>query len=242
MTTRTGAILGQGERRLVLHVLHAHALRPTHEDSEGIRTVYEVLYLKPPLLGLFAVVLSRIYEATDVEKHASSVRIGRRACEAHAVLTRFHGGGILSRGEAHIDEGARGLLGGSRPQDEAIEVVVRELSFAGDQTERKPFRARERVPSVARFGLSRESGCGTFRVGHAYGYAFDLPRRRRHTLRGVEQGEFAEPATGPHQGVSFREIHDVEPEVRCQEPCSRVPIAHVECYVIQPLYFQGSSS
>src|SRR5918998_3110290 len=243
MTTRTGATLGQGERRLVLHVLHAHALWSANEDGEGVRAFYEVLHLKPPLLGLLAVVLSRIYEATDVEEHASSVCIRGRTGEAHAVLPSPHEGGVVAGGKAHLDEGARGLLGGFRPQDEATQVVVGELSFAGNQGEREHFRARESVPSVARFGpgLSRESRRGTLRVDHAYGYAFDLPRRRRRTLRGVEQGEFAEPATGPHQGVTFRAVHDVEPEVRGQEPGGFVPVFHVEGYVIQHPYLHAFS-
>src|SRR5215210_3846854 len=242
MTTRTDALLGQGERRLVLHVLHAHALGSSDEDSEGIRTVDEVLDLQSSLLGLLTVVLSRIYEATNVEEHASSVRIGRGAGEAHAVLACFHGGGVVSRGEAHLHESARGLLRRPRAQVEAIEVVVSELSFTRNQGEREPFGTCERVSSVAGFGAGRESRCGGLRVGYAYGYAFDLPRGGYRTLRGVEQGELAEPATGPYQGVTLRVVYDVEPEVRCQVPCGSIPITHIECYVIQPLYLHGFSS
>src|SRR5215212_5619595 len=241
MTTRTGSPLVQGERRLVLHVFDAHALGPSDEDSEGIRTLDEVLDLQPPLLGLLAVVLRRIYEATNVEEHASSVRIGRGAGEAHAVLARFHGGGVVSRGEAHLHESARGLLGRSHSQDETIEVVFRELSFARNQGEREPFGTCESVSSFAGFGPGRESRCGGLRIGHAYGYAFDLPRRGCCALRGVEQGELAQSAPCPHQGVTVRAVHDVEPKVRCQEPGGSIPIAHVECYVIQPLYLHGFS-
>ena len=71
--------------------------------------------------------------------------------------------------------------------------------------------------------LWRESRRGAVRVGHAYGYAFDLPRGRGRALRGVEEGELAEPAARPHQGVTFRVVHDVEPEVRGQEPGGRIP-------------------
>jgi hypothetical protein len=163
----TGAFIGQGERRLVLHVLHTYALRSSDEDSESVGAIYEVLHLQPPLFGLLAVVLRRIYKATDVEEHASSVRIGRGAGEAQAVLARIHGGGLVSRGEAHLHEGARGLLRRSRSQDEASEVVVRELSFTTNQGEREPFGTCESVSSVARFGAGRESRSGGLRVGHA---------------------------------------------------------------------------
>jgi hypothetical protein len=151
----------------VLHVLHTYALGPSDEDREGVRAIYEILHLQPPLLGLLAVILGRIHEATNVEEHASSVRIGRGAGEAHAVLACFHGGGVVARGEAHLDEGARGFLGRSRSQDEAIEVVVSELSFTRNQGEWEPFGTCERVSSVARFGADRESRCGGLRVGYA---------------------------------------------------------------------------
>src|SRR5829696_1571834 len=179
---------GQGERRLVLHVLHAHALRSSDEDSKGIRTLDEVLDLQPPLLGLLTVVFRRIYEATDVEEYAFSVRDGRRAVEAYQVIACSYRGGFISRGEAHLDEGARGLLGRPGAQDEAFEIVVRELSFARNQGERESFGTREVVPSVALFGFVGEPRRGGLRVGRANNYALDLPRRGSRALWGVEEG------------------------------------------------------
>jgi hypothetical protein len=84
----------------------SYTLGPSDEDSESVGAIYEVLHLQPLLLGLLAVVLRRIYEATNVEEHASSVRVGRGARKAHAVLARFHGGGFVSWGEAHLHEEA----------------------------------------------------------------------------------------------------------------------------------------
>src|SRR5215210_8043620 len=236
--------LGQGERRLMLHVLHTHALGPADKDGESVRTIDEVLDLQPPLLGLLAVVLRRIYKATNMEEHAPSIRFRLRAGAAYPVIARSYGGGFVSLGEAHLDESARGLLGRPRAQAEAFEVVVRELSFARNQGERESFGAREGVPAVALFGfgLAREPRSGDFGVGHTHNYAFDLPRRGRRTLRGVEEGELAEPATGSHEGVAFCVVHGVEPEVRGQEPGGGVPIAHVEGYMIQSLYLHGFSS
>src|SRR5215207_1376658 len=168
--------LSQGERGLVLDVLHADALGPADEGREGVRPLDEVGDLQATLLGFSAVMFGRIYQATYVEEHAS--RFGRGAGEAHEVLARPYGGGVCG-GEAHLHERARGLPGRARAQGEAFQVVVRELSYAVNEGEREPFGAREGVPAVERFGVGPgwklcRSG---FRVGHADGYAFDLPRR-----------------------------------------------------------------
>src|SRR5215211_6757406 len=238
MTTRISGRLRQGERRLVLHVFYANILRSADEGREGVGPIDEVSDLQTPLLGLPAVVFGRIYQATDVEEHASTVLLRRGFGGTSQVIASLHGRGVVSWGETHLDEGACRFLGRTGAQGEAFEVVVRELSFARDKGEREPFRTCEIVFSVAGFcadfaGEPRRRG---FRVGHAYGYAFDLSRRGRRALRGVEEGELAEPAARSHEGVTFRVVHDVEPEMRGQEPGGSVPVVHVEGYVIQLLY------
>jgi hypothetical protein len=138
----------------------------------------------------------------------------------------------------------RGPLRVTGAQYEPFEVVVREVALSGNQRERETLRAGEEVSVVARFYVSfpwKIGGGGPW-VRDADVYSFYYPWGGRGTLRGIEEGQLADPAAGAHEGVAVGAVDDVEAEVRGQEPGGRFSVSHVERYVIQLLYLHVSPS
>src|SRR5919107_3097603 len=147
--TCTTAALGQGEVRLMLHVLYAHVLRAADEDRQGIGAFDEVLDLEPLLLGIPAVVLRGSNEAAKVVEHLLCFFLQGGGDEVQPILSGLYDRIVLSRREAHLHEVVRRSLWVVGAQDESFEVVVRKFSLSGNQCERETFRSGE-VVSVFR--------------------------------------------------------------------------------------------
>src|SRR5215217_3547293 len=222
----------------MLHVLHTHALRAADEDRQGIRALYEVLDLEPLLLSLLAMFLRGVHEAPQMVEHTLCLVVRCGGDETHPILSGLHRRGVLPRREAHPHELGRRRFRTARAQDEALEIVIREVPFSHNQRQWQSLRSGEEVSAVTWLdsGPFREPGGGSLRVRNADVDVLDHPRRRRGALRGVEESQLADPASGADEGVAVRAVYHVEPQVRSQELGGRIPVAHVERYVIQLLY------
>src|SRR5918992_2092273 len=237
--TRTcNAASGQGEGRLVFHVLNAHALRAADKDRDRVGTIDPVLYLEAVLLGLSAVILRGVHQATEMVEPALRPHASCRGDEPQPVLPGLHRRGVLPRREAHPDETARGLLRSAGAQDEAFEVVVHEVSLPLNQRERKVLRTAEEVTAIPRLDVRfcGKAGDGCLRVCNADVYALYWSLGDLDIFRGVEEGQLADPAPCADEGVTVGAVDYVKVQVRGQEFRCRIPVAHVERYVIQLKY------
>src|SRR5215212_8088817 len=165
----------------MLHVLHTHALRAADEDRQGIRALYEVLDLEPLLLSLLAMFLRGVHEATQMVEHTLRLVVRCGGEETYPILSGLHRCGVLPRREAHPHELGRGCFRTARAQDEALEIIIREVPFSHNQRQRQSLRSGEEVSAVTRLdtGPSREPGGGSLRVCNADVDVLDHPRRRR---------------------------------------------------------------
>ena len=132
--------LGQREGRFVFYVLHAHVLRTSYEDSQGIG--------KPwiRVLGPWPLCSGPVQNLPGIRmvEHTLRLIVRRGGAETRPVLSGLHRRGVLPWREAHLHKTACGPLRIAGAQDEASFkiVVVKSLPFpepalAGDLPSRQ---------------------------------------------------------------------------------------------------------